>query len=62
MSFNAAVTKDVTSNYTGNFAFQPDGKIIIWGDFLGENSEYLDSYFKRISADGSEDTSFDCDV
>jgi uncharacterized delta-60 repeat protein len=61
-TFNPTVTKDVTTNYSGNFNIQPDGKIIIWGTFRGSNFEFLGNYFKRLNADGTEDTTFNCTV
>ena len=60
-SFNPAVTKNVTSNLTGNPVVQPDGKIILFGNFQ-DNSGYQTSsyYVRRVNIDGTPDTSFNC--
>ncbi|MGC2237191.1 MAG: FG-GAP-like repeat-containing protein [Pyrinomonadaceae bacterium] len=49
------------SGITGNIALQPDGKIIILGNFFGGVSNYpTNSYIKRVNADGTIDPSFNC--
>ncbi len=58
-AFNPLLTQDVTGNYTGNFALQPDGKIIIFGAFSNSPPS---GFVKRLNADGSLDTSFNCAV
>ncbi|MCU1289713.1 MAG: hypothetical protein JWN60_1942, partial [Acidobacteria bacterium] len=55
VTFNPLLTKDVTENYTGNFALQPDGKILIYGAFQNSGT-----YLKRLNPDGTTDTSFNC--
>jgi uncharacterized delta-60 repeat protein len=56
-TFNPAVTKDVTSNVTGNLSVQPDGKILIFGVFQSGGT-----YLIRLNTDGTADTSFNCAV
>ncbi|HEY0429419.1 MAG TPA: FG-GAP-like repeat-containing protein [Pyrinomonadaceae bacterium] len=62
---NADGTVDGTFNPPGGananinaVTIQPDGKILIGGDFTGVNSDSTKKYLARLNADGSLDTSF----
>ncbi|MGC2238471.1 MAG: FG-GAP-like repeat-containing protein [Pyrinomonadaceae bacterium] len=61
-SFNPLLTKDVTSDFTGNIVLQPDGKIIIFGAFLDISGVPTGTYIKRLNTDGTDDTTFNCAV
>ena len=56
-AFNPLLTQDVTGSYPDNFVLQPDGKIIIFGAF---SSSPPSGFLKRLNADGSLDSSFNC--
>jgi uncharacterized delta-60 repeat protein len=56
LSFNAVLSKETGA---GNFALQPDGKILAFGDFQIVNGA-LRNQIARLNADGSLDNSFDC--
>ncbi len=56
-TFNPLVTKDVTSNVTGNVALQADGKILIFGTFQTGGT-----YLNRLNTDGTNDTTFSCAI
>jgi uncharacterized delta-60 repeat protein len=56
-SFNAALSKEAEGG--GNFALQPDGKILAFGDFQIVNGT-LKNQIARLNADGSLDNSFNC--
>jgi uncharacterized delta-60 repeat protein len=59
LSFNAKPSRESTSG-VGSVP-QPDGKIIIFGEFLNINGA-AKNQIARLNADGSLDTSFNCDV
>jgi uncharacterized delta-60 repeat protein len=64
LSFNAAVSRDSTgdiSSVAPNIAFQPDGKILVFG-YPGFNniSGIPKNKIARLNADGTLDVSFDC--
>lgn len=56
LSFNAVVSKDING---GNFTLQPDGKILVFGNFQVVNGA-VKNQIARLNADGSLDNSFDC--
>lgn len=56
-SFKPLPSKDVEG---GNFAIQPDGKILAFGSFHVVN-EQLKNRIVRLNTDGSLDNSFNCD-
>ena len=59
-NFNPSLTKDVTSNFSGNPVLQPDGKIIVYGNFQNNSGGLTSTYIKRLNSDGTTDTSFNC--
>ncbi len=56
LSFNAILSKEVGG---GNFTLQPDGKIIVFGEFQIVNG-VVKNFIARLNPDGSLDNSFDC--
>ncbi len=56
LSFNTVISKDTGG---GNFTLQPDGKILVFGNFQIVNG-VVKNQIARLNADGSLDNSFDC--
>nr|MDQ3373981.1 FG-GAP-like repeat-containing protein [Acidobacteriota bacterium] len=60
LSFNALVSTDGGLNsFNGNFTLQPDGKILVFGNFQVING-VLKNRIARLNPDGSLDNSFNC--
>ena len=59
LTFTSVPSKDLITN-TSELALQPDGKIIIYGDFEVVNG-VPKQRFARLNADGTLDTSFSFD-
>jgi uncharacterized delta-60 repeat protein len=59
-AFAAGISNSYAYNYAGvkHIAIQPDGKILISGDFDRVGSNVVSSGFARLNSDGSFDTSF----
>lgn len=58
--FNPQLTIDLTDNYSGAPAIQPDGKIIVFGSYQIPGGFASRLYIKRLNADGSVDPTFNC--
>lgn len=60
LSFNPMPSKEVTSNILyGNLTLQPDGKVIIFGDYRRVGDEII-GYINRVNPDGTLDSTFNC--
>ncbi len=57
LSFNALLSRDVGGG--DNFTLQPDGKILVFGNFQLING-VLKNQIARLNPDGSLDASFNC--
>ena len=45
-------------DYTDDVVLQPDGKIVVIGDFTNNTDDFFDSYILRLNTDGSLDPNF----
>jgi uncharacterized delta-60 repeat protein len=61
-SFIPSLTKDITSDVSGNPVIQPDGKIIIFGNIVNGSGTGTAAYLRRLNADGTPDPTFNCAV
>jgi uncharacterized delta-60 repeat protein len=64
VTFNAnlSTNNSCCGNVVNVIAVQPDGKILIGGNFLTSNNNFGTSGFTRLNADGSTDSSFSTSI